>query len=89
MKSKISKTELTKEIKKFFSDIKNKSPKEIKKIKKSAMNQNIPLREKRKLFCKYCLNSYSGKEKIRINNKIKNIECLNCKKISRWKINSF
>jgi RNase P subunit RPR2 len=88
MKSKISKTELTKKIELFFSDIKNKSQKEVKKIKKSAMNQNIPLKEQRKLFCKYCLTPYSGKEKIRINKGIKNVECLNCKKISRWRINS-
>ena len=88
MKSKSSKTNLIKEVNNFFSDIENKSQKEIKKIKKSVMNKNIPLKEKRKLFCKYCLNPYSGKEKVRINNKIKNIECLNCKKISRWKINS-
>lgn len=85
---KLSKTELVQEVKTFFSEIKSKSPKEIKKIKKSAMNQNIPLKENRKLFCKFCLNPYSGKEKIRIKNKNKIVECLHCKKISRWKINS-
>ena len=88
MKTKISKTELVQEVKNFFSEIKNKSPKEIKKIKKLAMNQNLPLKEKRKLFCKYCLNPYSGKENVRIKNKIKRVECSHCKKISRWKINS-
>jgi len=51
------------------------------------MGQNIPLKENRKLFCKYCLNPYSGKEKIRIKNNIKSIECLYCKNISRRKIN--
>ena len=89
MKSKISKTELIQRVKKFFSEIKDKSPKEIKKIKKSAMGQNISLKENKKLFCKYCLNPHSGKEKVRIKNKIKIIECLNCKKISRWKIKLF
>lgn len=89
MKNKISKSEAMQEIEKFFSSIANKSPKEIKKIKKLAMGYNIPLKEKRKLFCKYCLNPYSGKEKVRIKNKIKNVTCLNCGKISRWKINSF
>jgi RNase P subunit RPR2 len=86
MKLKISKIELVQEVKKFFSEIKNKSPKEVKKIKKVVMKQNIPLKGNRRLFCKYCLNPFSGNEKIRIKNKIKNVECLNCKKISRWKI---
>lgn len=86
MKTKISKTELVQEVKNFFSEIKNKSPKEIKKIKKLAMNYNIPLKANRKLFCKYCLNPHSGKEKIRIKNKLKIIECLKCKKTSKWKI---
>jgi len=85
---KISKTELTQELKDFFDKIKSKSPKEIKRIRKLAMGQNIPLKEKRKLFCRFCLNPYSGKEKIRIKNKNKIVECLHCKKISRWKINS-
>ncbi len=82
---KISKTEAEKEINNFLEKIKSKSPKEVKKIKKLAMSQNIPLKEKRKLFCKECFTPYSGKEKTRIKNKIKSIECLNCEKISRWK----
>jgi RNase P subunit RPR2 len=83
---KDSKTESRIKIEEFFEKIKDKTPKEIKKIKKLAMSQNIPLKEKRKLFCKHCLASYSGKEKVRINQKEKSIECNNCKKISRWKI---
>jgi len=83
---KDSKTESKLKIEDFFEKIKNKTPKEIKKIKKLAMSQNIPLKEERKKFCKYCLVPYSGKEKVRIKNKIKSIECINCKKISRWKI---
>jgi len=48
------------------------------------MSQNIPLKEKRKLFCKKC---YSPNLKIKsIKNRIKTIECLKCEKISRWKI---
>ena len=82
---KISKTEAEKQINEFFSDVKNKTPKEIKKIKEIAMSKNFPLKEKRKLFCKYCLAPFSGKEKIRIKNKIKSVECLKCKKVSRWK----
>jgi len=86
MKQNFSKTETEERIKQFFDDIKDKSPKEIKKIKKLAMSKNISLKEKRKSFCKFCLNPYSGKEKIRIKNKIKSVECDNCKHISRWKV---
>lgn len=86
MKTKISKTETEKQINDFFKYIKNKTPNEIKKIKRLAMNKKIPLKEKRKLFCKKCLNPYSGKEKIRIKKGIKSIECNNCEYISRWRI---
>ena len=86
MKIKISKIEAEKKIHEFFKDIKNKTPKEIKKIKRLAMNKKISLKEKRKLFCKKCLTPYSGKEKIRIKNKIKSIECQKCEEINRWKI---
>ncbi|MCK9596984.1 hypothetical protein M0R19_07390 [Candidatus Pacearchaeota archaeon] len=81
---KLSKTETTKEIKDFFEEIKNKSPREIKKIKKLAMSQNIPLKGRRKLFCKKC---YSPNLKVKsIKNKIKTVECLNCNNLMRWKI---
>jgi RNase P subunit RPR2 len=73
MKKTMSKTQAKEKIEEFFKKIKLKSPKEIKKIKKLAMSFKIPLKEKRKLFCKYCFSPYSTKEKIRI-------------KISRWKI---
>jgi len=86
VKQKTSKTEIENKIKDFFQEIKDKSPKEIKKIKKLAMNRKISLKERRKLFCKYCLNPYSGKEKIRINKRMKMTNCNNCEKISRWKI---
>jgi RNase P subunit RPR2 len=85
---KSSKTEAEKHINDFFKVIKNKSPKEIKKIKKLAMSYNFPLKEKRKLFCKKCFVPYSGKEKIRIKNKVKSITCDNCEEISRWKLNN-
>jgi len=84
---KTSKKEATKLLEDFFLDIKNKSPREIKKIKKLAMSQNIPLKAKRKLFCKYCLHPYIN-EKIRIKKGYKIILCSNCGKVSRWKINS-
>ena len=87
MKQKISKTETQNKIEEFFSNIKNKSPKEIKKIKRLAMNKKISLKEERELFCKKCLTPYSGKEKIRIKNNSKIIECKNCKVLNRIKLN--
>lgn len=83
---KLSKTEIQENMVSFFKDVKNKSAKDIKKLKKTAMSQNISLGEKRKLFCKKCFAPYSGKEKIRINHGKKNVECLNCRKVARWKI---
>jgi RNase P subunit RPR2 len=85
MKNNLSKSETEKIIKEFFKNIKNKTPKEIKKIKKIAMHKNIPLKENKKLFCKNCLNPYKY-PKIRIkNNKLIKI-CENCRYVSRWKI---
>ncbi len=86
MKLKISKKESEKKINEFFSNIKNKTSKEIKKIKKLAMNKKIPLKEKRKLFCKKCLTAFSGKEKIRIKNQRKSVVCGNCGVVNRWGI---
>ena len=86
MNLKISKTETEKKIDEFFSNIKNKIKKEIKKIKKLATNKKIPLKEKRKLFCKKCLIPFSGKEKIRIKNQRKSVVCENCGEINRWKV---
>jgi len=85
MSKKISKTEVKKQIEKFFLNIKGKTPKEVKKIKKLAMSFNLPLKEKRRTFCKKCLSPYKAK-KIRIRNKIKSIVCEDCGYVSRWKI---
>lgn len=85
MKNKSSKSEVTNQIQEFFSNIKNKFPNEVKKIKKLAMSHNLPLKELRKKFCKKCLTPYEN-PKIRIKNKIKIITCENCSFISRWKI---
>ena len=82
----ISKKDAEKIIEDFFLDIKNKTSKEIKKIKALAMNKKILLKEKRKLFCKFCLAPYSGKEKIRIKKEMKSVECKNCGEINRWKV---
>lgn len=86
MKKKFSKSEAKVEIEEFFREIKEKTPKEIKKIKRLAMNFKISLKEKRKLYCSKCFNAYSGNEKIRIKNGIKSIVCEKCENISRWKI---
>ncbi len=83
---KLSKSEANKEVEEFFSDVKNKTPKEVKKIKRLAANSNIRLHEKRKLFCKKCLMPYSEKEKIKINKGIKSVECKNCGYVSKWKL---
>lgn len=85
MKNKLSKTEIQKQIKEFFSKIKYKNPKQIKKIKKLAMSKNIPLKGYRKLFCKKCLFPYIS-PKIRIKNNKKIVFCENCENISRFKI---
>jgi len=81
---KLSKAEAEKEIKEFFSDIENKAPKQIEKIKRLAMSHNIQLKQLRKQFCKKC---YSPNLKIRsIKDRTKSIECKNCGNIMRWKI---
>ena len=85
MNKKFSKKEAEKEIENFFKGNKDKSPKEVKKIKKLAMSYNLPLKEKRKLFCKKCFAVYKN-PKIRIGNKIKSVICENCGKVGRWKI---
>lgn len=87
MKKTLSKSEAKEYIETFFKNIKNKSPKEIKKIKRLAMSYNIPLKDKRKLFCKKCYVFFnSNNSKIRIIKGKKVIHCLNCKNISRWKL---
>ena len=84
---KKSRTEIEREIINFFNspDLKEKTPKDVKKIKKLAMSRNIPLKDFRKLFCKKCFHVYKF-PKIRINNKIKTVVCENCDDISRWKV---
>jgi RNase P subunit RPR2 len=86
MKPKFSKAESKEKINKFFLNIEDKDPDEVKKIKRLAMNQKISIKEHRKKFCKNCLIPFNGREKIRIKNKIKSVTCKKCGKISRWKI---
>lgn len=84
MKS-VSKTKAKEEIAKFFEAIKEKTPKEIHKIKKLAMKYNIPLKEKRKLFCKRCFKPYI-QPKIRIKKGVKTLTCEYCNAVSRWSL---
>jgi RNase P subunit RPR2 len=82
---KLSKKESEEEVKNFFKNIKNKNPKEVKKIVKIAMSHNIKLGQFKKTFCKKCLTPYRN-PKIRIKGSIKSVRCENCEHISRWKI---
>ncbi len=81
----ISKSEAEKQIQEFFKDIKNKTIREVKKIKRLAMKKNIPLRKLRKLFCKKCFTPYQN-PKIRIKNKIKSVACEGCGYVAKWRI---
>ena len=85
MKKKITKAEAKEEIEEFFKDIKAKAPKDVKKIKRLAASYKIPLKEKRKMFCKKCLSIYKS-PKIRIKSGKKSVECENCLHIIRYKI---
>jgi len=82
---KLSRTEARQKIREFFQDTREGIPKDVKKIKRLAMSYNIPLKKKRKKFCKKCLTLYKN-PKIRIKNKMKTITCENCGYVSRWKI---
>tara|TARA_Y100000034_G_scaffold20729_2_gene23765 strand:- start:1708 stop:1968 length:261 start_codon:yes stop_codon:yes gene_type:complete len=81
------KSEAEKQIKEFFLNIKNKSPKEVKKIKKIAMSHNLPLRDSRKLFCKKCYVVFTkDNSKTRIKKGKKIVTCINCNYINRRKV---
>lgn len=82
---KSSKTEAKQKIREFFQDTRDRIPKDVKKIKRLAMSYNLPLKEKRKKFCKKCLALYKN-PKIRIKNKMKTITCENCGYVSRYKL---
>lgn len=85
MKNLKSKYETKEEIESFFKLVEEKTPREIKRIKILAMSKNIPLKEKRKLFCKKCLTPYKN-PKVRIKKHKKIVICSECGNISRWKI---
>ena len=77
------------EILDFFRnfDKKDCSREDIRKIKRKSMSINFKLGNLRKKFCQDCYNKFNVKNsETRVKNKIKIIKCLNCNKISRWKI---
>ncbi len=82
---KTTKEEARAKVEEFFTDLRNKSPEQIKKIKKLAMKYNLKLGEKRKGFCKKCYSSLE-KAEVRIKNGKKIVKCRNCSQISRWDI---
>lgn len=86
MPRKISKTEAKNLIEEFFARIKHKTSKEVERIKKLAMNHNIKLGDKRKLFCKKCLAPHENSS-INIKNNFMNMICANCGYKNRWKLN--
>lgn len=85
MVKKISKMEARDKINEFFSHVKHKTPKEVEKIKKLAMSHNIKLGDKRKLFCKKCLNPH-GNSSINIKDDYVNIVCDKCGFRNKWKL---
>jgi RNase P subunit RPR2 len=82
---KLSRTQAREEIEEFFKNIKSKTPKEIKKIKRLSMKYNLPLKERRKLFCGKCFEPYDN-SKIRVKNNKKIVTCSECGHVSRWKL---
>jgi RNase P subunit RPR2 len=84
MKIKLSRKQVEEKIENFFPKIAGKTPEEIRKMKRLAMHHKIKLKEKKKLFCKYC---YSNKLKVKsIKKGVKSVECEDCKKVRRWRV---
>ena len=80
----LSRKEAREKIEDFFKSIKDKTPEEIKKIKKLASHHHIRLAEKRRLFCQKC---YSTKLKTRkITKNKKTLECQNCGNLIRYNL---
>jgi len=74
MRGGISKTETKEKIEQFFS--KPFTPEQLRKIKRLAMKFNLKLGNKRKLFCRKCLNPLAGK--LSITKTHKTIICRFC-----------
>lgn len=85
MKKKISRREVLEKIDDFFKGSGEFKPKDVRKIKRLAMAYNIKLGKYRKLFCKKCFADLR-KEKVRVKNGFKSVECGECKAGMRWRI---
>ena len=85
-KNKLTKKEVEKIRDEFFSNIEEKSSKEIIKIKKLANSKRVCLKDQKRLFCAGCFEPFIGSEKIRISNGFKSITCGKCGKIKRIKL---
>jgi len=85
MKKKLSKTETKKQIEEVFNHIKEKTQKDVEKIKKLAMKHNIKLGIKKRLYCTKCLHPYIEPE-IRIKSGFVNMKCEFCNHTARWKL---
>ena len=84
---KLTRVEARAKIYSFFKFIKNKSPQDIKRIKKLAASFNIRLGRLRRKFYQDCYTPFTSKTaEIRIKNKKKIIKCKVCGKISRFKL---
>ena len=81
-KTKKGKKEAEQEIEEFFANVRDKTPKEVRKIKRLAMSHNIKLKEKRRTFCKQCLHPFVM-PKIRIKKGMKIVICNKCGAVSR------
>jgi len=83
---KVQKREEAKQmIESFFKEISNKTPVEIKKIKRVAMKFKIPLKEHKKKYCKKCFTHFLL-EYIRIKRNFLSQKCKQCGYLSKWKI---
>jgi RNase P subunit RPR2 len=83
MKTKLSKQEAKEKIEVFFKQP-SFTQKELKKIRRLAMKFKIPLREKRRKFCKSCLRQLKGKT--RVSSTHKTVTCSHCNYENKFRI---
>jgi len=82
----VSKKVASREVDDFFRDLTGKTPLEVKRIKRLAMESNVSLRTKKRLFCKKCFSVFNSRNsKMRIKNGFRRVSCENCDYVSRWK----
>jgi len=84
MKKKQSKNKAKEIINQFFEQVREKTPKEVKKIKRLAMQHNIKLGGKKRAYCSKCLRPYI-EPSIRIKNDRVYTTCGFCSHVAKWK----